>query len=120
MSLQVSGRTNSKLKRRLQLASALILVLGLCAAGLIYLGADGSTDGAVSYEIINGQAFPVAPADSKMFRHDLERIGGKATLLFAEFDRWFAALWRGRSLAYTVAVLSVTASAVLFFVARRS
>ncbi|HXZ93098.1 MAG TPA: hypothetical protein VEG36_09475 [Burkholderiales bacterium] len=84
------------------------------------MAADGSTGGAVAYEIINGQAYPVVPADSKMYSHEVVRIGGKATLLFAEFDRWLADLWRGRSLGYTVAVLSATISAVLFFVSRRT
>jgi len=120
MSLQVPAARDTKLKRRLQLASGLILALGLCAAVLIYLAADGSTDAAVSYEIINGQAYPVVPGDSKMYSHEVVRIGGRATLLFAEFDRWLADLWRGRSLAYTVAVLSATVSAVLFFVSRRA
>jgi hypothetical protein len=119
MSLQVSTGGAPKLKRRLQIASGLVLVLGLCAAALLYLAADGGADGAVAYEIINGQAYSVAPAASKMYNRELERIGGKATLLFADFDRWFAGLWQGRSLAYTVAFLTTIASAGLFLIARR-
>lgn len=119
MSLQESAGDASKLKKRLQLASGLILVLGLCAAVLIYRAADTGADEAVAYEIIIGQAYSVAPTDSKLYNRELERIGGKAALLFADFDRWFAGLWRGRSLAFTVAFLTATASAGLFLIARR-
>ena len=119
MSLQESAGDAPKLKRRLQLASGLILALGLCAAVLIYRAADAGADEAATYEIINGQAYSVAPTYSKMYNRELERIGGKAALLFADFDRWFAGLWRGRSLAFTVAFLAATASAGLFLIARR-
>ncbi|HMA90731.1 MAG TPA: hypothetical protein VKP89_18525 [Burkholderiales bacterium] len=120
MSLQESAAGDApKLKRRLQLASGLILVLGLCAAVLIYRAADAGADEAVAYEIINGQAYSVAPTDSKLYNRELERIGGKAALLFADFARWFAGLWRGKSLAFTVAFLTATASAGLFLIARR-
>ena len=119
MSLKESVGDAPRLKRRLRLASALILVLGLCAALLIYRAADTGAQEAIAFEIIDGQAYSVAPAESKVYRREVERIGGKAALLFADFDRWFSGLWRGRSLAYTVAFLTTTASAALFLIARR-
>jgi len=54
MSLQESAGNAPKLKRRLRLASGLVLVLGLCAAALIYRAADAGADEAVAYEIIDG------------------------------------------------------------------
>jgi len=99
--------------------SGLILVLGLCAGLLIYRATDKGAADAVAYEVVNGQAYSVTPADSKIYNRELERIGGKAALLFADFDRWLSSLWRGRSLAYTVVFLTTTASAALFLIARR-
>jgi hypothetical protein len=40
-------------------------------------------------------------------------------VLFDELDRWFAGLWQGKSLAFTVAGISVLASLGLFLYARR-
>ena len=39
-------------------------------------------------------------------RMQLERMGGKSYVMLKYFDDWFAALWHGRQLAGTVAVLS--------------
>lgn len=44
------------------------------------------------------------PMDTKQYRHDLEVYGGQASVLAEQFQDWFLGLWRGRSLAYTVAV----------------
>jgi hypothetical protein len=38
---------------------------------------------------------------------ELDKIGGKSYILFTNLNDWFASLWRGRRLAYTVGVLSV-------------
>ena len=105
-------------RKRLYLVSALILVLGLCAAAVIYATTAGGSDGAVGYEVINGVAYPVAPADSKAYQRELERFGGKANVLAAEFTRWFAGLWQGRRLAFTVAFLSLLASLALYLYAK--
>jgi hypothetical protein len=54
---------------------------------------------------------------SKKYLHDLEVYGGKANVLAAEFREWFAGLWRGKSLAGTIAVLTVAAAWVYRFFA---
>jgi hypothetical protein len=105
-------------RKRLYLASALILVLGLCAAAVIYATTGNDSDGAVGYEVINGVAYPVAPADSKAYQRELERFGGKANVLAAELTRWFAGLLQGRKLAFTVAFLSIVVSLALYLYAR--
>ncbi|MGH8736016.1 MAG: hypothetical protein ACREU5_02300 [Burkholderiales bacterium] len=99
-------------------ASIAVLALGLCAAAAIYLTATDSSAGAVGYEVINGVAYPVAAADSKAYQRELERFGGKANVLAVEFTRWFAGLWQGRRLAFTVAFLGIAASLILFLYAR--
>ena len=92
-------------RKRLYLGSALILVIGLCAAAAVYL-----TAGDVAY--------PVAPEDSKAYQRELERFGGKANVLAVELTRWFAGLWRGKALAYTLAAVSVAVSLALYVWAR--
>lgn len=53
---------------------------------------------------------------SKKFINQLERMGGKAALVANDFNTWFAGLWRGESLAYTVAVITVVIAAGYYFV----
>ncbi|MFZ1907873.1 MAG: hypothetical protein WAU52_02205 [Burkholderiales bacterium] len=105
-------------RSRLYLSSALVLLLGLCAAAAIYLTAGDDANGAVGYEVINGVAYPVAPADSKAYQRELERFGGKANVLAAEITQWFAGLWQGRKLAFTVAFLTALVSLALYLYAR--
>ena len=100
------------------LASLAVLVLGLGAALAIYLTAPSDSGAAVGYEVINGVAYPVAPADSKAYQRELERFGGKANVLAAELNQWFAGLWRGRNLAFTVAFLSVLVALALYLYAK--
>lgn len=105
-------------RKRLYLGSALILVIGLCAAAAVYLTAGDDANGAVRYEVIDGVAYPVAPEDSKAYQRELERFGGKANVLAVELTRWFAGLWRGKALAYTLAAVSVAVSLALYVWAR--
>ena len=77
-----------------------------------------SSAGAIGYEVINGTAYPVAPADSKAYQRELERFGGKANVLAAELTQWFAGLWRGRNPALTVAFLSVLVALALYLDAK--
>jgi hypothetical protein len=105
-------------RKIIRLASAVVLALGLCGAALIYLFAGDDSAGAIGYEVINGTAYPVAPADSKAYQRELERFGGKANVLAAELTRWFAGLLQGRKLAFTVAFLSIVVSLALYLYAR--
>jgi hypothetical protein len=104
-------------RKIIRLASAAVLALGLCAAAVVYVTAADDANGAVGYEVINGVAYPVEPADSKAYQRELERFGGKANVLAVEFTRWFAGLWRGRTLAYTLAFLSMVVSLALYLYA---
>ena len=53
-------------------------------------------------------------ANSKVYLHDLELYGGKANLLASEFMSWFSGLWQGKTLAYTIAGITVVLSALIF------
>ncbi len=95
---------SAKRDTHLYVITAVILLVGLGCAGLIYLSTDASPD------VLSGNE----PEYSKMYNHDLELYGGKANVLASEFSRWFAGLWHGRSLACTVAFITFF-SALGFF-----
>ncbi|HUN67938.1 MAG TPA: hypothetical protein VMU46_04015 [Burkholderiales bacterium] len=110
--------SNAALKSRLYLAGAVILAAGLLGAVLIYATAEDAPESASSYVVVDGVAYPVAPQYSKRYVRDLERYGGKAAVLFDEINRWFDSLWQGKTLAFTVACISLAASLATFLFAR--
>ena len=97
-------------KTRLYASALLVLALGLGAALAIYITADEREASAAMDEMVS----------SKPYQHELQRFGGKAAVLFDEFNRWFAALWHGKALGVTLAWISVFVSALIFLIARRS
>jgi hypothetical protein len=99
------------------LITAIILLVGLGSAVLIYLTAESASDSVLGYEVIGGNVYPITPEDSKMYKHDMELYGGKANVLADELRRWFVGLWHGKSLAFTVACITVVISFGFFFVA---
>ena len=112
--------TTADLQKRLYASSIIVLIVGLCSAVLIYFAVKDDSDLAGAYQIVivDGNAYPIAARDSKMYVRELRRFGGKAAVLFDEIDDWFAGLWRGKSLAKTVGWISVFLSLVLFLFAR--
>lgn len=108
------------LEKRLYLIAAIILLVGLGCSILIYLTASNDPGNALGYMIIDGQAYPIMPENSKMYRHDLQVYGGKYSVAADEFMRWFSGLWQGQKLAYTVAVIALLISLGFFFVAKTS
>lgn len=101
----------------LNLISVMILLVGLGSAVLIYRTAENDSNSVLGYEIIGGQAYPIMPEDSKMYLHDLQLYSGKAGVLADEFRRWFVGLWYGKSLAFTVAYITIFISFVVFYAA---
>jgi hypothetical protein len=103
-----------KLQRRLYLVAAVILLAGLCGALIIYIAA-GSGDNSLAD---TGNFFQLGPGESKRYTHDLELYGGKSSVLADELMRWFDGLWEGRSLAFTVAGISLFVSSMFFLTGR--
>ena len=99
------------------LISAIILLVGLGSAVLIYQSAETDLSSVLGYEIAGESVYPIMPENSKMYKHDLELYGGKAAVLADEFRRWFVGLWHGKSLAFAVAFISIFISFVIFFAA---
>lgn len=92
--------------KRCHIITAAILLIGFASAVVIYLtAAEAPNDPFAEFE------------KSKKFAYELERMGGKAALVANDFNRWFAGLWRGETLAYTVAVITIIIAAGYYFVA---
>ena len=113
------ARRSVTTRRRLYLAGAAILLAGWVGAAAIYATAPDERSDALGYEFVDGVAYPILAYESKSYRHDLERFGGKAAIMADDFNRWFSGLWIGKRLAYTLATLSTGAALACFLTARR-
>jgi hypothetical protein len=109
---------SADLRTWINLISAIILLVGLGTAIFIYQTADNDSNGALGYQIIDGTVYPIMPENTKIYRHDLEIYGGKAAILADDFRRWFNGLWHGKSLSFTVAVITIFVSFASFFTGR--
>ncbi len=92
--------------RRVRLVTRAILAVGFVAAVGVYAVASARPEDPLNEQLT-----------SKKYLHDLEVYGGKANVLAAEFRDWFAGLWYGKNLAFTIAVLTVVAALVYRFFA---
>jgi len=101
----------------LNLIGAIILLVGLGSAVLIYRTAENKANDVLGYEQGNGSFYPVKPEDSKKYLRDLELYGGKANVLADEFRGWFVGLWHGKSLAFTVGCITILISIGVFYAA---
>jgi hypothetical protein len=103
-------------RKTFYLISAAILLIGLSSSVLIYLTAENYSERVLGYDMLGGSVYPITPEDSKKYRHDLELYGGKANVLADEFISWFDGLWHGKSLAFTLASITIFVSLVFFLV----
>ena len=112
-------RKIADLRESLILIGALTMLVGFGSSFLIYQSAEDDSAGVLGYEIIDGSAYPIRPEDSRMYRRDLELYGGKAAMVVDDFSRWFVGLWHGKSLAFTIAGISIFISFMFFFASTR-
>ena len=101
----------------LNLISAIILVVGLGSAMLIYRTAENHPKGVLRYEEEGGSVYPMMPGESKKYLRDMELYGGKANVIADEFQHWVVGLWHGKSLAYTVTCIAIIISFGVFYAA---
>ncbi len=101
----------------LNLIGAIILLVGLGSAILIYRTAENESRDVLGYEQGNGSVYPVNPGDSKKYLRDMELYGGKANVLLDELRRWFVGLWHGESLAFTIGCITIFISVGIFYAA---
>jgi hypothetical protein len=92
-------------RRRILVA---ILVAGLAASAAIYWRATSPTANPLGYD----------PADTKSYLRQMEVYGGTANELATELRLWFASLWHGERLAFTVAFLTLVSAWAYWFFSR--
>jgi len=111
--------TTTNLPAFLYFLSGVVLLAGLGSAVLIYETYLDRSTSVLGYEDAGGSVYPILPEDSKPYLRGLELYGGTANVLADELRRWFIGLWHGKSLAFTVACITIFVSSVLFYTARR-
>ena len=110
-------REIADLRESFILIGAIIMLIGLGSSILVYRSAGDDSDDVLGYEIIDGSAYPIRAEDSRIYSRNLELYGGKAAVVVDDFSRWFIGLWHGKSLAFTVAGISIFISFIFFFAA---
>lgn len=104
---------------RLNLLGVLILCVGLATAFWLFRDAGEDASDVISYVIADGQSYPVTTADSKLYRLQLERFGGKMAVFADDLNRWLASLTHGKGLAGVIALLAIVMAVGCFLAARR-
>ena len=102
----------------LNLISLTVLLIGIGTAIFIYQAADNDSSGALGYQVIGGTIYPITPENTKIYKHDLELYGGKAAVLADQLRRWFIGLWHGKTLAFTIASITIFISLTGFFIGK--
>lgn len=97
------------LRNRYFIAGALILMIGLgMSLGITLTTPAEDTD-------IEGNSLQViAPGDSKTYRHELERFGGKAAVMADDLKRWVISWFEGRRFALLIGIFSGIAALACF------
>lgn len=92
----------------------------LYAAGYVVLAAGSACSFWAHRVAVNDEmadALSAQARDTKGYQGQMEYIGGKANVLGSEISGWFASLWHGRNLAYTLAVLTIVVALMCFYIA---
>jgi hypothetical protein len=93
---------------RLYVAGYVVLIAGTLGSAWAYRAAvvDEMQD-----------ALAAQARNTKDYQGQMEYIGGKANVLGSEMTSWVAGLFHGRHLAYTLAVLTLVAASLCFYIA---
>ena len=83
--------------------------VGICISAVIYIFARPPMEDPLGYH----------PLKTKVFLRQLELYGGKGNVMAAELREWFAGLWQGRNLSYTVEFITVIVSIILWYIGTR-
>jgi len=94
-------------KIRLYLIGAIVLLAGLGTALLIYMMSEDVAGNDLVYQMHH----------TPQYQRELQIVGGQMNVFADEFSLWFEGLWQGRSLARTVAAMTVLVSLGLFLAA---
>jgi hypothetical protein len=95
--------------RRLRAIVGSILAIGFGSSVFIYLFAKPESANPLGYD----------PLDTKKYLRELEVYGGKSNVIATEFRQWFVSLWHGKSLAYTVAWITLLLAIAIWYIGSR-
>jgi hypothetical protein len=101
-------------KRSLRLACIVLLVAGFVTAAWIFI-ATMNVD--VSNDTTSLQAASIRLDQNRREMAEVERLGGKVSVMTVQFHQWFLSLWEGRRLAYTLIVLAVASAWLCWHIA---
>lgn len=104
--------TKTRYQTRMRQMAAGILIVGLSISAVVFAIAPAEV------EDEQGGVHVISAANSKKYQLELQRIGGKAAVVAAEFNDWFDGLWHGRQLAGTLAVLSLAGALLCLLAAK--
>jgi hypothetical protein len=84
--------------------------------GILMVGLTSAV--AVFFTAVDPAAGPLGNPqdDSKIYRRTMEMVGGTANLVASDITDWLTGLWHGRTLAYTLAVMTLVAAWGFFFI----
>lgn len=85
-----------------------ILAVGFLGSIAIYWKATTPTANPLGYD----------PEDTKQYLRQMQMYGGNANVLASELREWFASLWHGERLAFTVAFLTLMTAAAYWLFTR--
>jgi hypothetical protein len=102
------GQGLTRAQVRLYVAGYVVLIAGTVGSAWAY-------HVAVVDEL--SDALTAQARNTKDYQGQMEYLGGKANVLGSELTDWFVGLWHGRNLAYTLAVLTIVAASLCFYVA---
>lgn len=94
-------------RKRLHLVTTAIICAGVLAAVAVFFTAGEPAVNPLVDQLEN----------SKVYQRSLELYGGKANLLAAQFNLWFASLWHGRELAGTILLITALVAGIYYFIA---
>jgi hypothetical protein len=91
--------------RHLRWLAYAIVFIGLGSAVFLYATTSPPPQYPLGYD----------PFASKKYVRELEVYGGKINIVAVEFRQWCASLWRGKPLAYTIALLTILLASLLWY-----
>lgn len=106
-------------RRRLAVAGWLVLCIGLSISAWVFHFAEEDTSDVIAYVVVDGQSYPVSTRDSKLYRHNLERFGGKMAVFADDVNRWLGSLMHGRKLAIVIGLTSLAVASCCFRASRK-
>lgn len=101
-----STRSFSLDTSRFRSIAVLIFFIGMLSSIVIFFTDHPASENFLGYD----------PTDNKMYLHDLQVFGGKINIIAVEFTRWFYGLWQGKTLSYTVALITVVVASIFWAV----